>query len=391
MEGEDHQLVAYKGDALDAYLAQCVMAALHGCKAPDWPRDLAPSDEAATARIAFHGIALMLVERGATSLGWPEAVAQETREEARRQSFWETSHRQTVATLLEAFASTGIKAIVTKGTALAYSVYADPAVRRRGDTDIVIASGSRRMARAALRASGFIPAGDARPLQESWQADAPPNFRHQVDLHWRINASAAIAERLEASAPFARAITLDRLSGTATGLAPIDNLVLTCINRASHDALGYAQGSETHFEGDRLIWAVDIDRIAQQFGPDDWEELVRIAQAGRTSAVTASGLRFAQRVCATAIPPDVMMRLSGAADQDDTEQILDPRSARRRLMLDLAASPTLAAKVTQLRHALYPPASFLRARFPEAAHWPVPALAARRIVAGLGKLLKGRS
>lgn len=391
MDGRQHRHREEKTGALDAFLARCVMAALHGGEAPDWPSDLSVKDDESVARIAFHGVALLLVENGGMSEGWPEAVAQEVREEARRQSFWETSHRQTIAALIASFHANGVDASVTKGTALAYSVYRHPATRRRGDTDIVIVSGSKRKARTALRQCNFAPCQDARPLQESWQASAPPNFTHQVDLHWRINASAAIAQRLEATSPFDRTIALEGLSRQARGLAPSDNLILTCINRTAHHALGYMQGGETHFEGDRLIWATDIDLITKAFGTDEWDGLVRNAEASRTSAVLASGLGFAQRVCGTAIPQDVMMRLAGSAGQDDVAAILDPDFSQRRLWLDLAASPTLGAKAAQLRFALFPSARFLRARFPEQAHWPVPVLAVRRIVSGASKLLRSRS
>lgn len=391
MDGQERKAANSTVSELDAFLARCVRATLSGRDIPDWPGTNAAHDDEVTARIAFHGIALLLVETGAIGESWPKAVALEVREEARRQSFWETSHRQAIATFLDACAAAEVDAVVTKGTALAYLIYDQPATRRRGDTDIVILDGSKREARAVLRKCGFAPCGDARPLQESWQAIAPPNFTHQIDLHWRINASAAISERLERTAPLSRTVRLTSLSSQARGLAPVDNLILTCINRAAHQSLGYMQGDEKHFEGDRLIWAVDIDLITRSLSPDEWGDLVNYAEISQTCSILASGLSFAQHACGTPIPPDVMTRLSDAVDQDDTAAILDPASSQRRLWLDLAASRSLAAKATLLRFAMLPSAQFLRTRYPKQAHWPAPALAARRLVSGLGKLLKGGS
>lgn len=375
---------------LDAYLGQCVKACLDTAPCPPWPDSPKLSDKQISDRIAFHGIALTLVNNPEVMSLWPEAIAGEVREEARRQSFWESSHRPQIAALLEAFHAAGIKAVVTKGTALAYSVYAQPAQRRRGDTDIVILNSQRRATRNVMKACGFFACHDARALQETWQADASPNFSHQVDLHWRINASAAIAERLERIDPFSRSVALPDLSSHARGLAPADNLLLICLNRAAHSLLGYGFGAERKFEGDRLIWAFDIDLITRTLSEEDWDAITQRAAVSGLSAILLSGLEFAQTTCGTSVPDAVIKRLQAASHEDEASAILAPSAADWRLRLDLAASPKLADKARSLRYALFPSREFLRSRYPNAESWPTFALALRRMVSGVGKWLRRR-
>ena len=370
---------------IDTYLARCVVSCLRSQPLPGWPDHIALTREQIAGRIAFHGIALLLLQHPDLADVWPAPIAQEMREEARRQSFWETSHREAIGRLLDAFHAAGVEAVVTKGTALAYSVYDEPAVRRRGDSDIVITSGPKAAIRKVLRACGFSDCRDTRALQESWATTAPPNFNHQVDLHWRIQASAAISKRLEAIDPFERAIALPRLSAHARGLGLPDNLLLTCINRAAHASYGYLQGPDRLFEGDRLIWAVDIDLVAQTLSGGDWDALLDRAKRSGTMAILASGLTFAADKCQTAIPPSVIKRLEHDSGTDDVLPMLDRSAARERLRMDLAACPTWTEKAQVMRYVLFPSAYFLRARFPDAAHWPTPILAVRRIVAGLMK------
>lgn len=379
-----------KSAQLDRYLARCVAASLRGDGTPDWPGEIdLPAAEIAT-RVSFHGIALLLLEHDGALRTWPKPAAQAIREEGYNQSFWETSHRETVDRLLEGLSVAGIEAIVMKGSALAYSIYTKAALRRRGDSDIVIVSGTRKGTRAVLRSCGFEPCGDVRALQEGWQRYAPPGFIHQIDLHWRINASAAISQRLEATDPFARTIELARLSPHARGLTPAQNLILICLNRTAHKALGYKLGKEKLFDGDRLIWAIDIDLITRAFGPEDWARLVDRTSVGGTSRIVASGLAFAERVCGSAIPQDVTSRLADVEDEFDLAALLDPQYSTRRFWLDLAASPTLVERARLLRHTLFPASRLLRERFPDNGGWPTALLATRRLASGFGRLFAGR-
>lgn len=377
--------------ALDDYLARCVKAALRSQTLPPWLDGCSISDTEIADRVSLHGISLLLVDSASNLTDWPKGAATRVKDEARQQSFWELSHHKSVALLCEALNTAGVQPVVTKGTSLAYSLYPNPAIRRRGDSDILVPDGDRDHVRDILRQCGFSPCEDDRPLQESWQIDVPPNFNHVIDMHWRVNASAAISKQVEAGRAGIETIDLPRLSPNSKGAAPLDNLILTSINRSLHVMMGYVLGDEKLFECDRLIWAVDMDLLCASFGEHEWDRLADHCTVTGASSVVLSGLAFARDSLDTPIPQEIFDRLADSPVHDDISSYVTSKSAFERFKLDLAASPTMTEKLRLIYFKAFPGSDVLYDRYPDAQDWPVAALRARRLVSGLGGLLRGGS
>ena len=375
---------------IDTYLADCTGSVLRGEAAPRWPEALSDSENAVAGRLAFHGIALLLAQAPGVLDSWPQGLAHKVREQAGIRTFWEKGHRAAIAPLLEALAAAGIRTLVMKGTALAYSVYPDPAVRERGDTDIFLPGANRRQVRDIFRACGVWETGDTKALQESWQCDTVIGFEPAVDVHWRINASAAISQLLESELGLDAGVPLAGLAPCAQGIGPVDNLVLVAINRSAHGQFGYYSGADRLFESDRLIWAVDTHLLVKAFGPGDWEMLVQRAARTGTAAIVSDTLAFAQRALGTCVPDQVRAGLEQAPADRGLAAYFGASSHLWRLRRDLAActGPGEAARV--LRYVALPSDEFLQARFPDLTGWPRPALHLRRWAEGAGKLMTGR-
>lgn len=384
-------IIAMNIAALDQYLARSVSSILRAGQVPPWPAQCSWNVDAAAHRIAFHGIALLIAQAPAALDTWPPALARAVREQAGIQSFWEDRHRASIAPLLEAFAAAGVDAIVTKGTALAYSVYRDPALRRRGDTDIFVPDANRKQVRLALRSCGFREAGDTKALQESWLFDTAIGFTPAVDIHWRINASAAVSRMIESGLRFDQTIALEHLSPRARGIGPVDNFLLTAINRAAHGLFGYHVGADQVFETGRLIWAVDAHLLTGAFGASDWQALAERAASTGTASMVGDSLAFAQRALGTAVPAHIADTLGRASADSGVAAYFSSSSHLWRLRRDLAACPRLGEKARVFRYAAFPDDEFLQARFPDAAGWPRPALHLRRWAEGIGKLLIRKS
>lgn len=380
-----------KTEAFDHYLAQCVRSFVRSCPAPEWPNDLECDPRMAATRVTFHGLALLLVEAAPGLPGWPSALAELVNEEARSQSFWELSHQRVMARLTDALHEAGVEARILKGTALAYSVYSNPALRRRGDSDLLIEGADREKARAVFRACGFTRWSDVRPLQECWQSAPELGFNHSIDLHWRFSASPAVSELLEASQNGRKAIALPRLGANASGVAAIDNLLLICINRAAHGRFGYLVGDTMLYENDRLIWALDIHLLAATFSGSDWEELVVRGAKSGSADIVLSGLRLAESRLGTTIPDGVLGALEAQSSDTRLSHYLARATGRERFLLDLAASPSLPEKARLVALKLFPSKELLHERYPDATHWPTLALRLRRLFSGVGNFVKGRA
>lgn len=367
-------------DLIDTYLAACVRACHEGSAMPIWPDGLsADHAEEIGRRIRFHGIALLLAQHSPGFPGWPAAVTEAVKDEARMQALWEASHRRAVLRLIEGLAAAGITAAIMKGTALAYGFHADPAIRRRGDTDLYLPGADRRAALAVLRRCGFEPYGDRALTQEPWALATPDGFFHEVDIHWRINSSATVSRSLDRLQCETRMVPLPRFAPGAIALGPLDNLILTCVNRYAHQCFGYHVEDTRPADGDRLIWAVDIKLLTADFTTAAWERLAALAAISGTSSVVHSALAFAQARLGLELPDGYLEKLAAAKADMTVSRYLGEPSAARRLRMEMAAARSTGELALMLRLWLLPGRKIMAARFPDARGWPMWALHLRRI------------
>jgi hypothetical protein len=380
---------------IDAFLSDCLKAILRAAPLPAWPDRWQACESEVIDRIGFHGIAPFLNSgfslQNPAETGWPATILQALRKETALATFWENSHRETIARLIAAFHDASVSVVITKGTALAYSVYPQPHMRRRGDSDIVVLGGTRKQARAVLAACGFTREADPRALQEDWHYDSPLGIRHAVDVHWHLNASAAISRWLGRGACFAGHIDLPQLGPGARGMGPIGNIILTAINRHSHGVMGYYVAGTRLFETGRLIWAVDLFLLTRSFIAQDWAELAEQAERTGTAAIVLSGLQYAEAMVGAQVPPSVIAALGQVVPGDDVAGYFATVSGARRLRADVAAAPRLADKGRVALRALLPSDAFLEDRFPDARGWPRSALHLRRLVEGALKSVRSKA
>lgn len=377
--------------AIDLFLARCARVALGAREIPEWPGDWEEPDASFLQRASFHGVALLLSEAFRGPKPWPRELNERIREEAGVQRFWETSHRKILEPLLMAFADADITALITKGTALAYSHYPNAAARQRGDTDILFPTGNRKAVRKVLASCGFRQVGDRRPYQEDWLLEDAMGLPHMIDVHWRINASGFLSQALERGGFGSECEPLPGLCEQANTVGPAQNLILTCLNRSLHQEHGYWSDSEKHFEGDRLIWAVDIALITRAFGSDGWERLLTIARSSGTAPIVLSGLMFAHRTLETAIPEDVIRRLETDAGDKRVLDYMSGMSSKSRTLLDLSSSAKWVDKGRVLASALFPTSDFIRERYPNKTGWPINALRLHRLFDRTIKSVRGQS
>ncbi|MEE4206992.1 MAG: nucleotidyltransferase family protein, partial [Erythrobacter sp.] len=341
-------------EAIDRYLADCVANVLRTGTLPAWHAEFEERYDELAARVSFHGVSLLLWEAAPSRPEWPATLRKAMRQEATAQIFWEESHRTAITGLLEALSEAGIAAAVTKGTAIAYSLYPRPALRRRGDTDILVFDAERERTREVLRQCGFEPFGDRLSLQEMWRKEGREGFDHLVDLHWRVNASAAISRHLEQGGIAERLVPLPALCARAMTIEPPANLVLVCINRRLHAAHGYITRDEKLPDGDRLIWAVDIHFICEAMIASDWARLMDLVRRTGSAGPVRSGLGFAHRTLGVEVQEGVSESLRLDPGAAALNRHLETDSSWERLRLDLAGSANLRETLAHLKGEIAP-------------------------------------
>lgn len=175
----------------------------------------------------------------------------------------------------------------------------------------------------------------------------------------------------------------------AKGASPPDSVIHICINRMSHLSLGYQFENRKLFEGDRLIWAIDLHFLAHSFTGADWETIQRIAIKCGAATCVASGLEFARAALGITLPEGLCDRLrSGDEASDLIHRYFAASTGFERLKMDFSAAPGGGEKFAVLKRHLLPGREFMSERYPDAGNWPLPILHLRRLLdAGIRMLM----
>lgn len=346
-----------------------------------WPADATQLIDAVWERIEFHGIALLLAEAHANLRDWPDPLRSRLQREAQMQVFWEESHKAALLPLFAALKHREIAVLAMKGTALAYSLYPQPAARRRGDTDLLIWPGDLAATRAALQQSGFAKRQDPHGLffQETWLLRTSFGTEHAVDLHWQPTDSPALQNVLRGAEYFAKTDALPRLAPSVHMPDHVLTFVQGAINQAWHRAKGYYVQDVRVFGGQRLIWSLDNHLLANTFDERQWAQLAQLSIARAIAPVTLAALQFAREHIKTCVPEAVMQQLAAAEQSTALTRYLTKSDQFSNFALDLRASGGIAGKWRFLKANIFPSRDHLEWKYPRAARWPTPLLQLRRL------------
>lgn len=361
---------------IDALLAAALTGPARGAL-PSLP-------DAAAGRIAaaadFHGVAPLLHHR--LLPGASARLRENLRARAHGEAVRALGERRALRRLIPALDAAGARPLIFKGTALAYSLYPDPAVRPRADTDLLIDAAARPAAEETLRRLGWQRQhGIGRG--EAGYARAGAGGTEHVDLHWQISNSPHLARAFGHDELWRRARVLPALHEQARGPHPADALLIACLHRLKHADFFALAG---RFGSERLIWLHDIRLIARVLSEEDWREVVRRARSKGLSGACLSGLRAARdRVAAPC--PDRVLEALAAAGEGGADRYLRADS-RRRDWMDFLALPGLAAKTRFAIDIAIPPAEYMRGWGDGARPRWLPWLYAQRAVGGVARRLR---
>lgn len=380
-----------------------LLCALLRGESPAWPADA--GDEAAEAFLRearYHGVTPLLDarfrnpasdtrirpgggERAGSETSWPEAIRRACREDALVQAVNELRRRTELVRVLDVLAAAGVAPLVLKGTALAYSHYADPALRPRADTDLLVAPPDRDAALRILRELGYRRVTGPAGTYVGYQAEMTRIDAHgmacSVDLHWRISNAQSFAWLFTFDELAAASRPLDALGPHARRLCDAHALVVALLHRAGNNAF-----VEPGF-GDRLIWLHDFRVLADAMDDHALARFVGLAGEKRFAAIAIEGLRQ----CAGSMPSAHLHTLIASLERSPmaTSGAGFLRAGRlRREWLELRAVPTMRARLACLAGRVLPDASYMRERFPDAQGRALPLLHVQR---WFGRLVPRRS
>lgn len=375
---------AVAADAIPVEPSPLIRAALRG-EWPAWPADSDAAFAAGVLRCArHHGVAPLLdlqQRRAGDACRWPDAVRRELRNEAVVHAQRALASTAEVDRILRALAAGGRKPLLLKGTGLAFSHYAYPALRPRADIDVLIEPADGPAGARALHALGYRriagPAGRYVGYQIELARDDPAGVTHTVDLHWRISNAQSFAWLFTHAELAASAVGLPALGHHARRLGDAHALAVALLHRAGNNCF-VAPGA-----GDRLIWLYDIHLLAAAMRADDRARFLDIVAARRVVAIAIDGLRQCAACLGCAAAEALANDLEGAPHRASGADLL--RAGRlHREWIELHAMPTAGVRVAYLARRILPTAEYMRESRAGPTESRLPALHFRRWASRLG-------
>ncbi len=320
---------------------------------------------------------------------WPDAVRDGLADRARAEAAIEMVRGVELRRAIEALDARGVRAVLFKGTALAYTRYAQPCLRPRADTDLLIRRDDRAAARDALEGLGYTltptGAGDLVFRQFELQRQDEHGVVHALDIHWQISNQERFAHLFDDEAAWSRAARVPALGAQARAAGAVDALVISCAHPVMH-----------HRDEERLIWLYDTHLIASSMDEGEWSSFAALASAKGVATVCAHGLAQAHARLGTVIPPPVRADLEAAARRHEpTAEYLAPRrSWRAEVASNLRALPDWGSRLRLLAEMAFPPPAYVRRIYAmdgSALGWLLlPALYAHRAIRGVLRNSGGR-
>jgi Uncharacterised nucleotidyltransferase len=334
-----------------------------------------------------HRVLLLLgwkLRAAGTLKDWPPEFIEAFRRAERAAASADCVRHSELVRALTGLASAGVRVLPFKGAALAHTHYPAPHLRIRTDTDLLVAPSDVSTVEDALDRLGYI-----RPLQASGELVSYQSHHHKtdrrglthaIDVHWKISNMQALADRFTFEELWESRVPVPPLGASAFTVGGAHALLLALVHRAGH-----------HPGSRELLWLYDLHLLASRLTPGEMLQVEELAGDRGLSQIAADGLSLAADWFGTAAADRAVGPLRyRAAHQENAAVITGRWNQAGLLRLELGALGTWGARGRLLREHLFPPASYMRARYRLRSNLLVPGLYVWRALLGAPKWLRGR-
>ena len=282
-----------------------------------------------------------------------------------------------LVSVLRALEDEGAIPLVFKGAALAHTHYAESWQRPHADADVLIAPESRERVFAVLRRLGYehltFISGDLVMYQAPFERVDHLGIDHLLDIHWRIANPQVVSQVLTHDELVARSVMVRVQDYAMRVPSAVDSLLIACVHRAVH-----------HPDVEQRYWIEDIHRLASGFGRSEWETFTARAADRSVRTICFQGLKRAEALFQTAVPPEVLTALSAGPSEASAVFVRNGLRPVDRLVAD-ARALGLVGSARLLREHVLPPAHYMQAKYGVTSRAWLPAFYVSRVLNGIRK------
>jgi hypothetical protein len=272
-----------------------------------------------------------------------------------------------------AFDSREVPFLVWKGSALAFTVYPDPAMRPGEDIDLLIRPVDFPKARSAMEGLGYRSKGpwfEAIPeygFSETFVNQTRSGRHLAIDIHWKIHPYEGARGVLGEADLFRRSVRQESTRIDFRVPHPVDALVIAAL----HMVLRHPHELE-------LIWVEDVSLLARTLNaPQDWRDLQEQAVGWKARLAVERVLRIASLWTGLRLPDGFDDFTRWPEPSKEEKEIFHHalRSRERKLSLFRLYWPRhahISRKVAFLFRVLFPRPEYVRWKCPPRARYLLP-------------------
>lgn len=267
----------------------------------------------------------------------------------------EALKQRALVELFEALDSAGLRCLLFKGTALAYSVYAQPWLRPRTDSDCFISHNDLPAFEQVFSNLGyeklFALEGEYISYQSTFGKSLAGNAAINIDVHWRINNRQVLARAFTVMELIQRGQVLDSLSPSITIPSPVDSLLISALHRLGH-----------HPHEERLTWLHDIHCLTTSLQETHWQQLLEQCGQKQLAAITLDALKISATLFNTAVPPQTLRKLEQLSQTEEPSKFYLQRNLPewKYLLYDIKSMPNWRSRCRLILEHLFPDANYMR-------------------------------
>ncbi|XCN72181.1 MAG: nucleotidyltransferase family protein [Candidatus Electrothrix aestuarii] len=352
-----------------------------------WPENNTFSEDIFFQDIVSQGMAPLLYQRLAAKrkTSWPQSLFLRLQQTALRQAAVEVVLESDLGQLLACLADIGVAPLLLKGTPLSYTLYPEPGLRPRCDTDLFIPETDREKTSALLKKMGYAPLHEAQVdsinSQMSYARKTAQGITCRYDLHWQVsNCNSRFSRDFIEGKLFECAEAVSALGENARTLNKVDALIFACFHRAGHFS----------HSGDRLIWLYDIHLLCQALTAKEGTRFHQRAKELQIISLCIDAIKTTQSWFGTVCSQELRNVLQEQAEHETAAFLLGKdrkEGIKKHALLELQGL-TWTQGCSYIVQNLFPPPDFMLWRYQKEKKIILPWLYARRFAEAVGIVLR---